>query len=241
MAEIDYYSNIKLYKPSRDYLKHINYYLDKYRFGEIYREFGFIDFLKIPAKELLKVLKNTKEDFNLRMERYDKFAFYATEHDWGYTFRNALGISNEDLLNLIIEYTNKVKGTKKYEVFAKILDSTCDIRYLDWLDKEKLDWHYAYVYDGNVEFVGDQKDIDHDSVSEFRIFVKNPIPLDIIRFMNSEVKMFKLKKESTLDSWRRLYNDIDKEYCQTEQGKKILSLAQGLLEKEETEEMEITL
>ena len=227
-----YFSNEKYNKPNANYLKDITYCLDEDKFSKVYREIGYIDFLKIPAKELVKVLAKTVSDFDksILKDGYNKLAFYAEDNEWGYTFRNALGIDNEDLLNLIIAYTNAIKGTKKYETFAKILDATCDLRYVDWQDKTKYNWE-------GDQFLGDQKDVDHNHVSEFDIYIKNPIPLDIIRFMNSEVKMFKLKKENKLNSYEQIYDNIDKFYIKSKQGKKILSLAQGLLEKEETEEM----
>ena len=224
--------NKKYDKPNKEYLKGITYYSTEE--GKIWREFGFIDFLKIPANELLKVLENTLSDYNKSLKR-DKGAekgIYESNKNlcWELTF--IFNINSENLHQLIIAYLKTIKDTKKYETFAKILNETCDLKYDDWLDRNTHNW--------DDKFFGNQGDVDHEHVSEYHIYLKNRIPLDIIRFMNSKVKMFKIKKEKDLSSWERSHI-TDREYCQTEQGQKILSLAQGLLEKEESEEMTMTL
>ena len=225
-------SNPKLKKPSKEYLKDVTYRYDEE--DRVYREFGYVNFLKIPAKELLYVLANTQPKFNesITQKGYKSLYPYTKDEYWRYRYRHILGIDQDDLLNLIGEYVLKNYGTKKYETLAKILDIVCDLRYKDWRNMDR------YNYESE-NFFGHQADIDHDFVSEYHIYIKNPIPLEVIRILNDDVKLFQFKDEKELDD-EKIYIKEEELYCRTEIAKKILNIAQEL-KKENTEEMEFVL
>ena len=204
----------------------------------IKREIGYVDFLKIPAKELIEILENVNIKTLFGRNTNDKFVHccLADPEDplyvnniadhWVYSVKQVLGITKNDVLNLIKAYAKSTNGTKAYEALGKVLSSTVELRYIDWINTDKYDLDIDY-------FFGTQKDVDHNSVSEYSLLIKKPIPFDIIRTMNKEVKLFKLNDESELSSYGDYLNHKDKKYIKTHDGSIILRKAGDMFNKEE--------
>ena len=208
-------------------------------YDRVKREIGYIDFQKIPAKDLLEVLEmiNTKSclfgrnisDMRVGCDLACQDDPFYKEHiadHWVDNINCILGIKKRDVVSLIKAYAKKVDGTEKYEALGKVLSATLELRYQDWINDDKYDW--------DDHFFGSQKDdVDHNSVSEYNLLIKNPIPFDIIRIMNKEVKMFKLKDESELDSWEQKLNEKDRKYMKKYEDSLFLKAAKVMLQKEE--------
>ena len=185
------YKDAKLKKVDKKYLKNVKIITDDdYR----KREVGEIDLLKIPQDELIYVFNNMdkKNDFRYKHNYDKKNAKWSSDYydltdemdDFDTQLESNLGLDVEKLFVLLKKYLNNA-DTKKYETFAKILNVTCELKYMDYDDYEYCDY--------NEHEHPSQKDVDHNYVGTYELVVMKPIPLEIIQNIKDTVE--KLDKQ----------------------------------------------
>lgn len=185
------YKDEKLDKLDTKYLKNVKFIKDD---DNRTREVGEVNFLTIPAEKLIEVLNHVEK---LELEHnYHKNSAKWSDNDYydltdkmkeySHALIKCLNMYEEDLFDLIKKFIYVVKDTEKHETFAKILNATCKLSYMDYDDYEYFD------YDEHAH--PSQKDVDHNYVGNYQLLMNRPIPLKVIQTMNDEVKKFKIVK-----------------------------------------------
>ena len=181
-------------KLDEKYLKNVKFIKDD---DDRTREVGEINFLTIPAEKLIEVLKHVEE---LKLEHklehnYHKKSAKWSDNDYMEEYRYALikcfNMYEKDLLDLIKKFIYVAKDTGKYESFAKILNVTCKLSYMDY---NNFQFEYFHPSDETGLLHPSQKNIDHNYVGSYQLLINKPIPLGIIQAMKDEVKKFKITK-----------------------------------------------
>ena len=173
------YKDKKSDKPDIKYLKNIRKKLD---WDNRKREVGEIDFLKIPCKDLLKVLQDVEGlELKSKVSDYGEYEYPEELEEFDYTLTSKYKMYyRDDLLGLLKEYLQVVEGTKKYQTFVKILNLTCKLEYRDYDNYEYCDYD-EHPHPG-------QEDIDHNYVGNFTFTIKKPIPMKVIGAILKEIK-----------------------------------------------------
>ena len=197
----DNVNNKKLSKLDVKYLKNIKT-LKKESY--IAHEIGEIDFLAIPANELIKVLNNV-ERLNFK-HNYDKNDAKITDQNYYYLtnemekYRYSLmknfKLNEKSLFNLIKKFICVVKGTEKYQTFAKILNSTCKLSFMNYGDR--------------IDTSNQKEDTYYKHIDKYTLTMKKPIPLEIVQEMKNEINKSEREKiKNDIDEFIRAIKRID--------------------------------
>ena len=172
------YKDKKSNKPDKKYLKNIKTKIDMFNRK---REVGEVDLLKIPCKDLLAIMKDIGE-VELDNKKGSYLGDYPKElKQFDLDLQSKYKIDfYDDLPVLLQKYLKVIENTKKYATFAKILNSTCKLVYMDYDDCE-------YNNCGGI-IMGTQEDVDHNLVGDFTLVIKKPIPMKVIGAMLKEIK-----------------------------------------------------
>lgn len=181
----------KLDKLDAKYLKNVKFIKDD---DNRTREVGEVNLLTIPAEKLIEVLNHVeklelKHNYHKKSAKLSDNDFYDLTdkmEEYRYALIKCFSMRENDLFDLIKKFIHVVKDTEKYETFAKILNATCKLNYMDYDDYEHFD------YDEHPH--PSQKDVDHNYVGDYQLLMNRPIPLKVIQTMNDEVKKFKIAK-----------------------------------------------
>ena len=204
------YKDEKLDKLDAKYLKNVEFIKD---LDDRTREVGEINFLTIPAEKLIEVLNHVKE-LELEHNYHKKSANWSDDDYYDLTdemeeYRSALigclNMYEKDLFDLTKKFIYLicvVKDTEKYETFAKILNATCKLSYMDYDDYEYCD----YIEHPHPS----QEDVDHNYVGDYELLMNKPIPLKVIQAMKNEInKLEKIKiKKDTEEFDKKFSNEI---------------------------------
>ena len=181
----------KLDKLDAKYLKNVKFIKDDYKRT---REVGEVNFLTIPAEKLIEVLNHVEElklehNYHKKSAKWSDNDYYDLTdkmEEYRYALIECFNMYEKDLFDLTKKFIDVVKDTEKYETFAKILNATCKLSYMDYDDYEYFD------YDEHPH--PSQKDVDHSYVGDYQLLMNRPIPLKVIQTMKDEVKKFKITK-----------------------------------------------
>lgn len=194
----------KLNKLSTEYLKNIETLYDDY---DRIREVGEVNFLKVSSIELLDVLEHVEElklkhnynDEDASPCDYDFFDLTDEMENYECDLGICFNMDEKDLFKLIKKYIRCVDNTKKYDTFAKILNTTCKLTYVDYDDHE---YHY------NEKKKPLQTEVDSNYVGYYEFRLERPIPLKIIKAMLNELNIYKrIKTKKNTAEYDKYYLD----------------------------------
>ena len=163
-------------------------------------EISEVNFLTIPSKFLLDVLdhvdelrlKHNYDDENASPCDYDYFDLTDKMETYQWALKKCFNMDTNCLFTLIKKYICFVNNTNKYDTFAKILNATCKLTYVDYDNCE-------YCYYDKTEQQASSK-VDSNFAGSYNLLLDKPIPLKIIRALTNEVDIYqstKNKKDTT--------------------------------------------
>lgn len=145
------------------------------------RQTGEIILNGLPVELMDAIITDGKNAFDCKSDRLPGKTFYNAyekyQHsdkltpamkEYLYTLKK-VSLNDKGVFDIVKGYFEIVKDTPKYDVFRKLVSSTCTCKYRDYI----IDWS-GYI--------------GHDSIGEFTLVMNNPIPMNVLDKMREAIR-----------------------------------------------------